>query len=100
MKLQFKNQDFQTAAVNAITDLFAGQEHTRATFSVMDEGQLLDQTSYLPAQLGTGNVLRLSDEALAENMIRGRVSHMTPTYTYRENFLTAMSWACTGCWRH
>lgn len=37
MKLQFKHQDFQTAAVNAVVDLFAGQEHTRATFSVVEE---------------------------------------------------------------
>lgn len=40
MKLKFKDQDFQTAAVNAVADLFAGQEHSRATFSIMDEGQL------------------------------------------------------------
>ena len=40
MKLQFKNQDFQTTAVNAVTDLFTGQEHTRATFSALDEDQL------------------------------------------------------------
>lgn len=68
MKLQFKNQDFQTAAVEAVTGLFAGQERTRATFSVMDEGQLAGQGSYMPAELGVGNVLRLSDEALTENM--------------------------------
>lgn len=38
MKLQFKNQDFQATAVEAMTGLFAGQERTRATFSVMEEG--------------------------------------------------------------
>lgn len=43
MKLQFKNQDFQTAAVEAVAGLFAGQKHTRATFSAMDEGQLAGQ---------------------------------------------------------
>ena len=32
MKLKFKNQDFQTDAVNAVVDLFAGQEKTRSTF--------------------------------------------------------------------
>ena len=68
MKLQFKNQDFQTAAVEAVTSLFAGQECTRATFSVMDEGQLAGQGSFGPAELGVGNVLRLSDETLTENM--------------------------------
>ena len=63
MKLQFKHQDFQTAAVNAVVDLFAGQEHTRATFSVVEE----TQTSYLN-ELGVGNVLRISDEVLTDNM--------------------------------
>ena len=63
MKLQFKHQDFQTAAVNAVVDLFAGQEHTRATFSVVEEAQ----TSYLN-ELGVGNVLRISDDALTDNM--------------------------------
>jgi len=51
MKLQFKDQDFQTAAVNAVTDLFLGQEHTRATFSVMDEGQLPGQSSMEQTEL-------------------------------------------------
>ena len=68
MKLQFKNQDFQTAAVNAVTDLFSGQEHTRATFSVMDEGQLPGQGSFGQTEFGVGNVLRLTDEALTANM--------------------------------
>ena len=37
MKLKFKNQAFQMDAVNAVVDLFAGQEKTRSTFSVMEE---------------------------------------------------------------
>ena len=36
MKLKFKNQDFQTDAVNAVVDLFMGQEKTHSTFSVVD----------------------------------------------------------------
>ena len=68
MKLKFKDQDFQTAAVEAVAGLFAGQERSRATFSVMEEGQLPDQTSFGPAKLGVGNVLRLTDDALTANM--------------------------------
>ena len=68
MKLQFKTQDFQTAAVRAVTDLFAGQEHTRATFSVLDEGQLPGQGAFGQTELGVGNVLRLSDSTLTDNM--------------------------------
>lgn len=46
--------------MEAATGMFSGQEHSRDTFSVMDEGQLVG--------LGVGNVLRLSDEVLTENM--------------------------------
>jgi len=63
MKLKFKNQDFQTDAVSAVIDLFTGQEHTQSTFSV-DSG---DMDSFL-GDLGVGNVLRISDASLAENM--------------------------------
>ena len=36
MKLKFKTQDFQTDAVNAVADLFAGQDKTRVTFSIAE----------------------------------------------------------------
>ena len=63
MKLKFKNQAFQTDAVNAVVDLFAGQEKTRSTFSVMDDRQ----TTFLN-ELGTGNALYIDQETLAANM--------------------------------
>lgn len=63
MKLKFKNQDFQTDAVNSVVDLFIGQEHTRSTFSVDSD----DMDNFL-GDLGVGNVLRINDAALAENM--------------------------------
>lgn len=63
MKLKFKNQDFQTDAVNAVADLFAGQEHTHSTFSVEVGGQ-----GDLFGDLGFGNVLRIDDAAIAVNM--------------------------------
>ena len=50
MKLKFKNQAFQMDAVNAVVDLFAGQEKTRSTFSVMEEAQ----PNFLN-ELGQGN---------------------------------------------
>ncbi len=34
MKLQFKDSDFRTDAVNAVADLFAGQENTRSTAGI------------------------------------------------------------------
>ena len=63
MKLQFKNQDFQTEAVNAVVDLFSGQERTHSTFSVEVGGQFS-----LFGNLGFGNVLRIDDETLTANM--------------------------------
>lgn len=63
MKLKFKNQDFQTDAVNAVVDLFAGQEKTRSTFSVVEEKQLS-----LMNDLGIGNALYIDKKAISDNM--------------------------------
>ena len=63
MKLKFKNQAFQMDAVNAVVDLFTGQEKTQSTFSVVDERQ----TSLLP-EMGQGNALYIDQETLTSNM--------------------------------
>ena len=63
MKLKFKNQGFQTDAVNAVADLFAGQEKGAATFSVVDEVQ-----RSLHNEFGVGNAMLIDDDALAENL--------------------------------
>lgn len=63
MKLKFKNQDFQTDAVNSVVDLFAGQEKTRSTFSVV-EGK---QTSIFN-DFGIGNALYIDGKTLNDNM--------------------------------
>ena len=63
MKLKFKNQAFQMDAVNAVVDLFTGQEKTKSTFSVVDERQ----TSLLP-EMGQGNALYIDQETLTSNM--------------------------------
>ena len=63
MKLKFKNQAFQMDAVNAVVDLFTGQEKTKSTFSVVDERQ----TSLL-SEMGQGNALYIDQETLTSNM--------------------------------
>jgi type III restriction enzyme len=63
MKLKFKKQDFQTDAVNAVVDLFAGQEKTRCTFSVVEEKQ-----ASIFNDLGIGNALYIDEKKLIENM--------------------------------
>lgn len=37
MKLKFKNQDFQTDAVNAVADLFQGHQKMRSTFEITQD---------------------------------------------------------------
>lgn len=63
MKLKFKNQDFQTDAMNAVVDLFTGQEIARSTFSVVEEKQMSLMNS-----LGIGNALYIDAQALSDNM--------------------------------
>lgn len=65
MKLKFKKQDFQEKAVNAVTELFKGQEKANATFSVTDNSA---QMNFLQNEFGFGNKLLLDDEALAANL--------------------------------
>lgn len=63
MKFKFKNQDFQTEAVDAVVDLFSGQEKTRSTFSVVEEKQLSFMNDF-----GVGNALYLDEKAISDNM--------------------------------
>ena len=63
MKLKFKNQDFQTDAVNAVVDLFLGQEKTRSTFSIVEEKQLR-----LENEFGVGNALYIDEKTVSDNM--------------------------------
>lgn len=63
MKLKFKNQDFQTDAVNSVVDLFIGQEKTKGTFSVDNNGM----DNFL-GTMGVGNALLIDQKTLADNM--------------------------------
>ena len=64
MKLKFKTQDFQTDAVNAVADLFVGQNKSNATFSVVEEQQI----SLLQNEFGVGNVMLIDNATLLANM--------------------------------
>ena len=63
MKLKFKNQEFQTDAVNSVVDLFIGQEKTKGTFSVDNDGM----DNFL-GTMGVGNALLIDQKTLADNM--------------------------------
>jgi type III restriction enzyme len=70
MKLQFDpNLDFQHEAINAVVDLFEGQEVCRTNFTVMP--LKYDPQTALPGMendLGIGNRLRLLDEDIHGNV--------------------------------
>jgi type III restriction enzyme len=73
MKLKFKHQQFQTDAVNAVVDLFRGQDKAFDTFTIVNEKQL-----DIGAGLGQGNLLALSDERLLANMQDVQKRHSLP----------------------
>ena len=64
MKLKFKNQAFQTDAVNAVVDLFTGQDKRHSTFSVDHEAQM----SFAQNDFGIGNMLLIDKDTLRTNM--------------------------------
>ena len=75
MKLKFKNQEFQTAAVNAVADLFIGQEKSSMTFSVdISFGALNLEIN----DLGVGNKLLIDDDTLISNMHTIQKRHALP----------------------
>lgn len=64
MKLKFKHQKFQELAVNAVADLFTGQEKKTATFSIVQG----DRPTLLENQYGVGNALLIDDASMLANM--------------------------------
>jgi len=76
MKLKFKTQAFQTDAVNAIVDLFKGQEKRQDTFTIINEQQIT-----LDNGLGFGNTLTISDGQLLSNMQDVQKRHSLPLTT-------------------
>lgn len=74
MKLKFKNQEFQTDAVNAVADLFAGQEKLQSSFTIQsDNSQLTIENEY-----GVGNRLLIDTKALLANMHGIQKRHNLP----------------------
>ncbi|WP_456323200.1 hypothetical protein [Hydrogenimonas sp.] len=67
MKIQFDpNLNYQQEAIQAITDLFDGQETCNSNFSVPSfdsQGLMQNET-----ELGYGNKLHLLDEEILENL--------------------------------
>lgn len=75
MKLKFKHQEFQTDAVNAVADLFAGQEKSTTTFSI-DRNP--DQMKLIQNDFGFGNKLEIERDTLLSNMHNIQRQHKLP----------------------
>ena len=69
MKLKFKTQDFQTDAVNAVADLFAGQDKQTTTFSIVN-GEADGRQLRIINEFGIGNALNIQTSDLLANMNR------------------------------
>lgn len=66
MKFHFESDlDYQLAAIDAVSDLFRGQEVSRSEFSVRTGGSLPG----LETDLGIGNLLAISEAQLIANLI-------------------------------
>ena len=74
MKLKFKQQDFQTAAVAAVCALFDGQQKETSTFSMEKSGSQMR----LFQDMGVANALYIGDERIIENMQAVQRRHNLP----------------------
>ncbi|MCL2190229.1 MAG: DEAD/DEAH box helicase family protein [Defluviitaleaceae bacterium] len=78
MKLKFKTQTFQTDAVNAVADLFAGQNKQTTTFSIVEDNHgaytRLDENKF-----GIGNALTIRESDLLINMNRVQKRNNLPS---------------------
>ena len=70
MKLHFEpNLDYQHAAIEAVCDLFRGQEICRTEFTVTrDPSDKQTRLGYAETDLGIGNRLTLLDDELLQNL--------------------------------
>ena len=70
MKLHFEpNLDYQHAAIEAVCDLFRGQETCRTEFTVTRDALTVQQPlAFLQSDLGIGNRLKLLDDELLANL--------------------------------
>ena len=75
MKLKFKNQKFQTDAVNAVVDLFRGQEEQNSTFSVIKDS-VGNQMQFLEHQFG--NDILIEDKKMLQNMHEVQKRNLLP----------------------
>lgn len=74
MKLKFKQQNFQTDAVNAVCSLFNGQQQQTSTFSMEQSNRQME----LFANVGVSNALYIDDEKITRNMRAVQQKNLLP----------------------
>ena len=82
MKLHFEpNLDYQRAAIEAVCDLFQGQEICRTEFTVTRDATAAQQSlAFAQSELGIGNRLQLLDDEILGNLGDIQVRHgLRPT---------------------
>ncbi len=78
MKLIFEpGLDYQLDAINAVCDLFRGQEQTRSEFTVGGGGEQYN-FAFHQGSLGIGNRLQLLDDELLANLNKVQLRHGLP----------------------
>lgn len=80
MKLHFEpNLDYQLQAIEAVCDLFRGQEICRTEFTVTrDVSAAQAQMAFAESDLGVGNRLTLLDDELLKNLGDVQLRHGLP----------------------
>ncbi len=70
MKLHFEpDLDFQIQAIEAVCDLFRGQDACRTEFTVTAESSIVQaRLAFAENDLGVGNRLTLLDEEILKNL--------------------------------
>jgi type III restriction enzyme len=97
MKLQFDpNLDFQREAINAVVDLFEGQQVCRTNFTVAPLKKEA-QIDWLATDLGIGNRLKLLDEDIHTNVKEIQLRNgLAPSETFNSMDFTVEMETGTG----
>jgi type III restriction enzyme len=97
MKLQFDpNLDFQREAINAVVDLFEGQQVCRTNFTVASLKKEA-QIDWLATDLGIGNRLKLLDEDIHTNVKEIQLRNgLAPSETFNSMDFTVEMETGTG----
>ena len=76
MKLQFDSElEYQHNAINSVIDLFVGQTHRQANFTVLSR---LSNMGTIDNDLGIGNFLELTTEELNQNLKKVQMRNGLP----------------------